>query len=86
MNKKYLIAPTQRIGFYWARQMELRRDEINIITDEEHMRGIRFNMENTIYVETEVFDNPEYTLSLIQQRKFEHLCSEVESEIKRRQE
>jgi len=65
---KYLIAPTHQIGQYWARQLDLKKNEYKIISDSKQIRGIQLAENNTILINGSDFDSPEASLRTLTER------------------
>lgn len=54
---KYLIAPTQQIGEYWAKNMKLLKTQYRIISYIEQLAGMIFTKKDDIlYIEGEQFE------------------------------
>lgn len=50
---KYIVAPTIKLGDYWARKLNLNLREIKIVAYEPQVRGIDFTKENTLILSEE---------------------------------
>lgn len=60
LNHILLVAPTNKIANYWAKEMGLRY--YKVITDYNQIRGSHLKDFRVIFVEEEPFDYPEQTL------------------------
>ena len=79
-NHILLVAPTNQIANYWAKEMGLRY--YKVITDYNQIKGLVLKDFRVIFVEEEPFDYPEQTLGLELRLEFYFTCEYIEEILK----